>query len=243
MGKMVKLDADSPIALYFQLKQIIMDKIRSGEWAAYSRLPTESEFSQTYEISRATVRQALNELEYEGYIMRKQGRGTFVKPMKIEQKLNDFYSFSEEIRKMGYTPSTKVYDFQVIVSDEKLSSIMNIPLNTPLYWIKRIRLANGEPFAVEDSYIPCSACPGLSQENIESKGLYDTMRDVFHFYPDTMDETIEAVLIPHASAELLHTQVRAAGLFLRRLAYYQNNMIIWWNIPRPWSMETGTNIM
>lgn len=220
-----KLDSDSPVALYYQLKQIIINKIKNEEWPVNSKLPTEMDLVEKYQISRATVRQALNDIENEGYIYRKQGKGTFVKPHKIEQKLNKFYSFSEEIKKMGYTPSTEVLEFKVIMSNDNIMERMRLKEDTLLYWIKRLRLANQQPFAVEDSYVPCFLCPGMTREHIEENGLYATMRNVFNICLDSMEETIESVLVTPENAALLNTPNKSAGLYLRRTTYAQDNIV------------------
>lgn len=222
---MGKLDQYSPVALYYQLKQIIVNKIQTKVWPVHSKLPTEMELAKEYGVSRATVRQALQDLENEGYIFRQQGKGTFVKAQKIEQKLNKFYSFSEEIRKMGYSPYTKILDFKVILSDEKMMRVFQLSAPAPLYWIKRLRLADTNPFALEESYVPCSVCPGMSQQNIEDFGLYGAMKNIFNFAPDAMEETIEAVVIPSSSAAILETKTLSAGLYLKRTTY-TNDMVV-----------------
>lgn len=90
------LDERSPMSLYYQLKTILAEKIHSGQWKVNDRIPTERELCDAYGVSRATVRLALGELENEGLLYRKQGKGTFVAAPKIEQLLSGFYSFSEE---------------------------------------------------------------------------------------------------------------------------------------------------
>ena len=92
---------NSPVALYYQLKSILAQKIMNNEWQVGDRLPSEFELCKEYGVSRITVRQALAELEKDGLIKRRQGVGTFVTVPKIEQQLTSFYSFSEEFRKRG----------------------------------------------------------------------------------------------------------------------------------------------
>ena len=169
------LNEKAPVALYYQLKQILMRKIKSNEWPVNSKIPTERELCELYKVSRITVRQALNELENEGYIYRKQGKGTFVTVPKIEQRLSSFYSFSEEIRKMGYLPGTQVIGLDLIKADNRLAKFLNVADKAAVYRIRRLRLANGEPFAYENSFIPYELCPGLTGEEVSRNGLYNSM--------------------------------------------------------------------
>ena len=91
------MSAIKPSPLYMQLKEKIVEKIHTGQWVAGSKIPTEHQLCQEYQLSRITVRQALESLANDGYIVRQQGRGTFVSSPKIDTKLSTFYSFSPTI--------------------------------------------------------------------------------------------------------------------------------------------------
>lgn len=218
------LNEKSPVALYYQLKEILIDKIKSNEWKINSKIPTERELCDLYKVSRITVRQALEELENEGYLYRKQGRGTFVTAPKIEQRLSKFYSFSEEIRNMGYTPSTEMIDFKILDSDEIIAKHFNEKKAT-FYYVKRLRLANHEPFAIETSYIPTDLCPGLTAEEIVEKGLYNTIKAKFGLNPNKAIETFEAVIINPKDAFYLNVGKNSPGLLLERITYANSKII------------------
>src|SRR6056297_1742906 len=122
---MVKtIDKESPLSLYYQLKQIIIDMIENRELKENDKLLTEKELCQKYEISRVTVRQALKELENEDYIYKIQGKGTFVSPKKFQQQLLKFYSFTDEMKKLGKTPTSKVLKFDITVPNKKLQELL-----------------------------------------------------------------------------------------------------------------------
>lgn len=218
------LNEKAPIALYYQLKEILVEKIKSNEWEIDSKIPTERELCDLYKVSRITVRQALEELENEGFLYRKQGKGTFVTAPKIEQRLSNFYSFSEEIRNMGYTPDTKIIDFKIIASDEVIAKHFN-KNGANLYCIKRLRLANNEPFAIETSYIPCDICPGLTAAEIAAKGLYNTMKTKYDLIPNEAIETFEAVIINPGDASHLNVNKNSPGLLLERTTYANQRIV------------------
>lgn len=217
------LDDKAPVALYYQLKEILIDKIKSNEWSIGSKIPTERELCEMYKVSRTTVRQALNELENTGYLNRKQGKGTFVIAPKMEQRLSYFYSFSEEIRKMGYTPGTRILDFNIVGADKNIAYQLNVSEGTKVYSIKRLRLANGEPFALETSYIPYEACVGLTPDEVSNKGLYNTLKSKYNITPSQAEEVFYAALINGKDAAYLQVKNGFPGLYLERTTYYDDS--------------------
>lgn len=220
------LNDKGPVSLYYQLKEILVNKVKSNEWIIGSKIPTERELCDMYKVSRITVRQALFELENEGYLYRKQGKGTFVTAPKIEQRLSNFYSFSEEIRKLGYTPETKIITFDIVKSNKDISAQLNIEEGTEIYSIKRLRLANGKPFALETSCIPYSICVGLTAEEVTAKGLYNTMKIKFNIIPMQADEVFWASLVSEDDASYLQVKRNSPGLYLDRYTYDEDNRII-----------------
>lgn len=219
------LNEKSPVALYHQVKELLLDKIKSSEWPVNTKIPSERELCELYGVSRITVRQALNDLEKEGYFYRKQGKGTFVTSSKIEQRLANFYSFSEEMRKMGYTPATSILEFKLTDSNENISAQLNINKGDKVYSIKRLRMADNEPFALEVSYIPYDLCPDMKEEEISNQGLYNTMDNKYNLRPDEAEETFEAVLINKKDAEILKTNKSSAALSIERLAYSKGKVV------------------
>ncbi|PYG90397.1 GntR family transcriptional regulator [Ruminiclostridium sufflavum DSM 19573] len=219
------LDEKSPISLYYQLKDIIINKIKTDEWPVGMKIPTERELCEMFNISRMTVRQALKELENEGYVHRKQGKGTYVATLKYEQRLDGFYSFSEEIRKLGAIPSTNIIYFQILESNESISQILSIDQGSDVFSIKRLRLANKEPFAVETSYIPCDVAKQLTRDYVERYGLYNSFKDICGVVPDEADETFGAVLTDPEVSLYLKVKNHSAALMLERTTKSQGKVI------------------
>ena len=170
---MKKIDKDSRIPLYYQLMDIIVEMIEEGKLQEDDRLPSERELCETYDVSRSTVRQAIQELEKEGYIYRLHGKGTFVSPEKFKQDLLEFYSFTEEMKRIGKTPSSKVLDFEIAKCNEKLARKMNLNVRDKIYIFTRLRLANNEPMMVETSHVPYNRFPGITKEELEEYAMYD----------------------------------------------------------------------
>lgn len=218
------LNEKAPVALYYQLKEILVEKIKSNAWEIDSKIPTERELCELYKVSRITVRQALEELENQGLLYRKQGKGTFVTAPKIEQRLSKFYSFSEEIRNMGYTPDTKIIEFKIVAPDDTIAKHFN-EKGLTVYCIKRLRLANNEPFAIETSFIPRDLCPDLTADEVSAQGLYNTMKTKYNLIPNQAIETFEAVIIHPEDASFLHVGKNSPGLLLERTTYANERIV------------------
>src|SRR5579884_2027130 len=139
----------SPLPRYYQLKEIMREKIRSGEWKPGDLIPSERELGETYGISRMTARQAITELVNEGVFYREQGKGTFVTRNKITQQLMTLTGFTEDISARGQHPSTKVLSAGMDVADAETAERLRIQPNDPIFCLQRLRLADGEPLARE----------------------------------------------------------------------------------------------
>lgn len=219
------LDSKMSEKLHVRLRNIFIKKIHDREWAPGEQLPGELVLSETYGVSRSTVRQALNALEQEGFVVRHQGKGTFVRLPKLEQRLARFYSFSEEIRAMGYTPSTAVLEFTQISADAALASRLKLDTGSAVYRIKRLRLANGDPFAVETSYIPAALFPNMTKEKAAENGLYASMRQMRQISPDSAIESFEAVMLTEDNARFLDAVFPSAGLYLERVTFAGDTVV------------------
>ena len=219
------LDEKSPLSLYYQIKNIIMDNIKNKVWETGNKISTERELCESYNVSRITVRQALKELENEGYLYRKQGRGTFVMEQKFEQRLSKFYSFSEEIKKMGSFPSTKIVSFGIIEPEQMIAEKLGISSGDKVFAIKRLRLADDEPFGVEISYIVYRYAKGLTEESVSKFGLYNALNQKCGLMPNEATETFDAVSVSNQDAEYLNVSKRAAALRLERITSAQGNII------------------
>ena len=137
-----QIDKSVPIPLYFQLKTLILEEIKSGNYQVGSIIPTEKEFSEIFQISRTTVRQAITELVQEGWLYRVKSKGTFVSQPKINQNfIQKLESFNDQILRGGMTPSTEVLDFRTLKATKTVAMNLDIKENDPVIYLYRKRLA------------------------------------------------------------------------------------------------------
>jgi len=113
------LDRNIPIPLYYQLKSVLLNDIQRGVYAVGDQIPTEYELQNRYQVSRSTIRQALNELVNDGWLVRKSSKGTFVtSPDQAKSVFHSFEPFSSLVNRSGKTPRTEVLDLEVVPANK-----------------------------------------------------------------------------------------------------------------------------
>ncbi|HEY7832619.1 MAG TPA: GntR family transcriptional regulator [Ktedonobacterales bacterium] len=217
---------NSPIPIYHQLKEILLKQIRTGAWPPGALIPSERELCDTYGISRMTARQAITDLVNEGVCYREQGRGTFVSPSKIHQQLQHLSGFTEDIRARGQLPSTQVLAAAMLPANETTATRLRVPVDTPVFCLERLRLANDQPLAVERTHILFKGCERLVEEDFAHHSLYRTLEASFGVALVEADQELEAGLASAEDAQLLQIAVGSAVLYTRRTTYGERNQPI-----------------
>ncbi|KRG15915.1 GntR family transcriptional regulator [Lederbergia galactosidilytica] len=219
------MQKDNRLPLYYQLMDILVGKIDAGELKEHDRLPSERELCEMYDVSRTTVRQAMQELEKENYIYKQHGKGTFVSPKVINQSLVKFYSFTEEMKKINKVPSTKVLAFERIGCESKLAIKMGLVEGEQLYKITRLRLADDIPMLYEISYLPVSKFPDLQVESLKKQPMYTIFRDLYQVGLTKASERFRAVPTTKEEADLLQINENEPSLLIERLTY-EDEMVV-----------------
>lgn len=215
-----KPESARAISLYNQLKDALLNKILSGEWGNGEKIPNEYRLCEIYNVSRITVRQALAELTRRGYLQRRQGSGTYVSIPKIEHNLASFYSFSEEFRKRGLTSSSRVLEFHLQIAQKAIVRKLELQdTDREVYYIKRLRCADNMPVAIESTYLPAVMFNSLREEDLNSRALYDVMREQFGVVPSNAEEAIDAVNLGDREAFYLGVKKDTAALRIERFTY------------------------
>jgi GntR family transcriptional regulator len=200
---------------YRLLRDALLEQIRGlPEGAA---LPTERELCADFGVSRATVRHALQRLESEQRIYRRQGKGTFVARRKIEQRLG-LTSHTEEMRARGMVPGSKLIDVSRVPASSEVATALRLAEGTELLQIERLRLADGEPIAIEVLYLQAERFDGISAALGESGSFYQLLHSDYGVELASAEETIEAVVAGAREAGLLGCGQAAPLLLLSRLS-------------------------
>ena len=204
--------------LYFRIQQTILEQIQAGQLQHGAQLPSEAELAAQYQVSRITAKRALDELVRQGRAFRQQGRGTFVAQARIRD-ISGFRSFSEDVRARGFRPSSQVLDFREVEPDEAIRARLHLPAGERAYLLKRLRLADQEPVAVETATLPCRLCPGLLQDDLAGGSLYTLLAEKYNRVPTWADAEIEACLPTKEQARLLGLKAGTPVLVAHRVTY------------------------
>lgn len=219
------LNKSSRVPLYSQLMDILISEIEN-EMEANEKILSEREICEKYDVSRTTVRQAVAELEKDGYIYKKHGKGTFVASKKINQNLQGFYSFTEEMKKLGKVPSTKVLKFEIMPINLEIAKKTKLVQGELVYKFTRLRLADGEPMMVETTYVPYNKFPGITKEHLGVTALYDIFRDSFNQKVEYAEEEFSPILTNEREAKYLKVDIGSPSLKISRYAYNKFDKII-----------------
>jgi GntR family transcriptional regulator len=208
-----------PVPLYYQLKEVIQEQIENGELKPSDQLPTEDELVRQFEVSKTTVRQALRELALEGFLKREQGRGTFVATAKIDQGPRELTSFTLDMHRRGLQPGSKVLDQKVIEVDGELREKLRVAAGDPVFCLRRLRLADGEPMGIQTAYVPLGLCPGIAEVRFEAQSLYGLLEERYRLVPAYAQEVHTAVGLGKSEARLLKVVTGFPALAVERQTF------------------------
>lgn len=221
------INKNLPIPIYYQIEEGMKELIEQGSLKPGDMIPSERELCEAYGISRMTVRQAVNNLVNDGYLVRQQGRGTFVAKEKMEQGLKGVTSFSEDMRARGMVPSTKLLHFGLIRAKKPLAEKLGVSEDAPIYELKRVRLGDGIPMAYEISYLPAELLPGFSAEMAEGS-IYEYVEKVAQLKIGNAHQMLEASLARGPECEILQLEQGAPVLLIERQTYLSHGVPLEW---------------
>jgi GntR family transcriptional regulator len=210
------LDKNAFVPLYAQIQRALMDKIQSGELKEGDPLHSEEELSRQFHVSRMTARHALNGLKANGYAVSERGRGTFVTRPKFEKNVLHLQGFTEEISKKGMRPASKVLEHAVIEPEITVRENLKLATGEKVLCLKRLRLADDIPMAIEESNIPLRFFPGIDRINFANHSLYRVLRQDYGVRYGYADEVIESLPATQEEAAILTIPKKACILCVRR---------------------------
>ena len=220
---MPRLNKQSPLPLYQQLAQYLRAQIRQGTYALGAQLPTERDLMQRYEVSRNTVRQALDQLAREGLLERDQGRGTFVSNTRLKLGMLRLTSFTEDMQERNMRPSSRTLTRRIEIPPPEIGKLLQLlPGETALY-LERLRFADEIPMALNSSYFNLDLFPALADENLEDSSIYSIIENQYHLPLVRAEQTIRAALATKAEADLLGIHHHSPLLIVEGIVFGQDD--------------------
>lgn len=199
----MNMDRTLRVPLYYQLKELILAQIEGGHLRYGQAIPCERELCERYRVSRTTVRQAIGELEREGYLNRQQGKGTFVARPRIRRGMAQLTSFSEEVAASGHEPGSQLLALRHEPADSRVASALGLEEGVWVWFVERLRLADDEPIGINLSYLRLPSDVFLVPAELEAEVSLWSLLEAKGIRLVEAEETILAIVADARQAELL----------------------------------------
>ncbi|GAA2632502.1 GntR family transcriptional regulator [Actinomadura fulvescens] len=212
------IDPAAPLPKYLQLRAILLGMIEEERLAVDAPVPSERELCRRFGVSRMTVRQAVDQLVAEDRLRRIPGKGTFVARPKVQMP-KELVSFTEDMLARGLRPGSVDLAHRTVAMDAGLARLFEADPGSPVHVLERLRLADGEPMAVERSHILASAAPDLPSRRPEGASLFRVLETEYGILLDAGEQTIEAGPVGPEDAGLLGIEPGSAVFFMRQRTF------------------------
>lgn len=213
------------INLYASLEKFIVEQINTGNYPPGSSLPTEKWYCDTFNLSRVTVRKAINDLVDEGIILREKGKSPIVPLNRYNRNFNQLTGFSEQLIAEGHIPSASVKEFKTINVNYCIAQKLGIREGDTATYVKRVRFSDGVPIAIQEIYLNPLYSRTLTLDDLTYHSLYTYLEKkgvAFNY----SDQTIRAS-IPNAEARnLLQLDLKTPVFEMERTTFHKNGDII-----------------
>jgi GntR family transcriptional regulator len=206
------------VPIYQVIEKDIREDVIKGVYKQGDMVPSETELSLKYNVTRMTVRQALNNLVVDGYLYRHKGRGTFVCFNKVERSNDKLISLSA---KVDGNVSTKVISLSIMPADELIASRLQLEKGENIYYIERIKYSDNQPRIYERLYLPVKMYTSMEQKIFEGS-FYDYVEKTLNWKIANSYEAIEARALTKKVADLLNLKEGEPSLYISKVTYLDN---------------------
>lgn len=199
---------------YSVIHDDIVEQVRTGSLEPGMRLPSESDLAKRYGVSRMTVRQALDLLASDEIVVRKHGSGTFVREQPRQGRhIDRLRSFAAELADVDVTVESEMVRSELVDAPIEVAEALALAPGDPVHRLTRVRVVDGVPAALQDTWIPSRVAPSLTREPLVGGSLYRTLAERHGVRLRWADQSMTAELLGDDEAALL--RVEPGGAVLR----------------------------
>ncbi|OGO17676.1 MAG: hypothetical protein A2Z14_13110 [Chloroflexi bacterium RBG_16_48_8] len=215
------IDRESSLPYHVQLREILVERMKKGDWKPGSQMPGDEELCKTFNVSRTVVRQALRELTYEGWIYRKRGKGTFIAEPKVSglglaKSLDGFY---RSLTQRGIEAKMLILDKGIVPADGEVAKKLEVEPMVPLIRIMQLFLVNAKPLFITTSHVPYDMCRQLIFADLSRRSIYEFMEQQCSISIGRAHRKVTAVLAERDQGEYLEVNIGEPLLYLESIGY------------------------
>jgi GntR family transcriptional regulator len=215
--------AEEPKDKYLRIGRDLRRDIQAGRWKVGERIPSEPELADTCGVSRGTVRRAIEQLVDDGMLRKEQGRGTFVISAmpRLHKKLDWLASFTKQLQDSGIKPSTRVLEAGLVPAGQaegRVIEAFKLSKTAEVVYIRRLRLGNDVPFAIQTVYLQPERCPDILDEGVDLTRLFDLYAERYNTRVDFGHEIIRVAAASEEEAALLEIEPGAPVVIRDRIS-------------------------
>jgi GntR family transcriptional regulator len=190
-----------------------------------SSIPSERQLTTDLGVSRLTVRAALDDLVRDGYLERRHGSGTYVTEPKISQPLT-LTSFSNDMRRRGMVPGSRTLELTTILAGARLGHRLAVSPDARIVRVKRLRLADSKPMAMELLNVPEALVPGLTRSDFETHSFYDLLAERYGIVIASGTQSIEPTVTNEEESEVLGVPLHSPAFLFERTTVSESGRIV-----------------
>jgi GntR family transcriptional regulator len=216
---LVQIDKDGPLPLYHQVREVLLTYITQSELKQGSLLPTEREIGEKLQVSRITVRRAIDDLVREGYLVTQQGKGTFVARPKIQRRMTQMKSFSQQMLEEGYRPGSQLLSLRHEKATGQVASALRLAEGSWIWIVERLRYADDEPICISVAYLNLPLEIALAPAELQQEGSLWSILEEKGITFSRSETTIQAVAASETEADLLGMEIGSPLLLVEGVVF------------------------
>lgn len=215
----MNLNPSTPQPLYMQIRQMLKNDIQQGKYKPDEQIPTEAELCETYNVSRITIRKAIEELVKEGTLTRIPRRGTFVASNKFHNELLSVSGFSEFSHQLGMIPNSRILRSEVITATKDMSDYLKVEEGSPILELERLMYVNDRPLFHDTAHYSLVRFPDLEKRIVGDESTYKILLEEYDTEIITNDKIIDVIGATKEYAKLLECDVGANLFRILKIAF------------------------
>jgi len=222
------LNHQSSIPIYQQIADWMRKKIQSGEWQDDEKLMSETDLAVSLNVSRGTIRKAIETLISEKLLLRIHGKGTFVRnKILLEQKPTwRLAGFSRDLKSRGIPYSTEVLEAEIVFPSELIRDALKLAPDEKIFHLKRLRKIKDQPVLLIENHIVYKVCASIEKIDFSQQQLYVTLEDQFNVQFDWSKRIYKSQQATPEIAKLLKLDPNAALMYIEELYHNKQSLPI-----------------